>query len=131
MGRREAAWCGSDHLAQRSHSSGWGPSTVIQAGKHAQLASDPGWLMHGIPGGLIAGVLVLAPSVLVLTALASAYALWGQLPLLVTVFGVLKPAVLAIVLVAAWRLGRRRLRSPLLFALAAAAFIALETPRGR
>jgi chromate transport protein ChrA len=112
MGRREAAWCGFDHLAQRSHSSGWGRSTAIQAGKHAQLASDPGWLMHGIPGGLIAGVLFLDPSVLVLTALASAYALWGQLPLLVTVFGVLKPAVLAIVLVAAAFIALALLRLP-------------------
>ncbi len=94
-----------------------------------QLATYLGWLMHGTAGGLIAGGLFLAPSVLVLTALATGYALWGQLPLLATVFAVLKPAVLAIVLVASWRLGRRTLRTPLLLAIAAAAFLALAVLR--
>jgi chromate transporter len=94
-----------------------------------QLATYLGWLMHGVPGGLIAGGLFLAPSVLVLTALATAYALWGQLPLLVAVFAALKPAVLAIVLVAAWRLGRRILATPLLVGIAAAAFLALAVLR--
>lgn len=90
-----------------------------------QLATYLGWLMHGVPGGLIAGGLFLAPSVLVLTALATVYALWGQLPLLVSVFAVLKPTVLAIVLVAAWRLGLRTLRTPVLIGIAVAAFLAL------
>ena len=83
-----------------------------------QLATYLGWLMHGVPGGLIAGGLFIIPSVFVLTALASVYALWGQLPLLASVFAVLKPAVLAIVLMAAWRIGRRTLHTPLLVALA-------------
>ena len=94
-----------------------------------QLATYLGWLMHGTRGGLIAGGLFLAPSVLVLTALATAYALWGQLPLLALVFAVLKPAVLAIVLVAAWRLGRRALHTPLLLGIATAAFLALAVLR--
>ncbi|MCT0225893.1 chromate transporter [Synechococcus sp. CS-1328] len=94
-----------------------------------QLATYLGWLMHGVPGGLIAGALFLAPSVLVFTALATAYALWGQLPLLAGVFAVLKPSVLAIVLVAAWRLGRRALRTPLLVGVATAAFGALAVLR--
>jgi chromate transporter len=91
-----------------------------------QLATYLGWLMHGIPGGLIAGGLFLIPSVLVLTALSSVYVVWGQLPLLTSVFAVLKPAVLAIVLTAAWRVGRRTLRTPLLVALAVAGFLALS-----
>ena len=90
-----------------------------------QLATYLGWLMHGVPGGLIAGGLFVIPSVFVLTALASVYALWGQLSLLASVFAVLKPAVLAIVLMAAWRIGRRTLRTPLLVALAIAGFLAL------
>jgi chromate transporter len=94
-----------------------------------QLATYLGWLMHGTRGGLIAGGLFLAPSVLVLTALATGYALWGQLPLLALVFAVLKPAVLAIVLVAAWRLGRRALYTPLLLGIATAAFLALAVLR--
>ncbi len=94
-----------------------------------QLATYLGWLMHGMPGGLIAGGLFLAPSVLVLTALATVYALWGQLPLLAAVFAVLKPTVLAIVLVAAWRLGLRTLRTPVLIGIAVAAFLALSVLR--
>lgn len=94
-----------------------------------QLATYLGWLMHGVPGGLIAGGLFLAPSVLVLTALATVYALWGQLPLLAAVFAVLKPTVLAIVLVAAWRLGLRTLRTPVLIGIAVAAFLALAVLR--
>ena len=94
-----------------------------------QLATYLGWLMHGVPGGLIAGGLFLAPSVLLLTALATAYALWGQLPLLASVFVVLKPAVLSIVLVAAWRLGQRALRTPLLIGIATAAFLSLAVLR--
>ncbi|MCP9914343.1 chromate efflux transporter [Cyanobium sp. BA20m-14] len=90
-----------------------------------QLATYLGWLMHGVPGGLIAGGLFVIPSVFVLTALASIYALWGQLPLLASVFAVVKPAVLAIVLMAAWRIGRRTLHTPLLVALAVAGFLAL------
>ncbi|MBM5801848.1 MAG: chromate efflux transporter [Cyanobacteria bacterium K_DeepCast_35m_m2_023] len=90
-----------------------------------QLATYLGWLMHGVPGGLIAGGLFVIPSVFVLTALASIYALWGQLPLLASVFAVLKPAVLAIVLMAAWRIGKRTLRTPLLICLAIAGFLAL------
>ena len=90
-----------------------------------QLATYLGWLMHGVPGGLIAGGLFLAPSVVVLTGLATVYVLWGQLPLLVAVFAALKPAVLAIVIVAAWRVGRRTLHSPLLMVLAIGAFVAL------
>ena len=94
-----------------------------------QLATYLGWLLHGVPGGLIAGGLFLAPSVLVHTALATVYALWGQLPLLAAVFAVLKPAVLAIVIVAAWRVGQRTLHTPLLQGLAAAAFAALALLR--
>jgi chromate transporter len=90
-----------------------------------QLATYLGWLMHGVPGGLIAGGLFLLPSVLVLTLLSSVYVHWGQLPLLVAVFALLKPAVLAIVVVSAWRLGRRALRSFWLAGIALAAFLAL------
>ncbi len=90
-----------------------------------QLATYLGWLMHGVPGGLIAGGLFVLPSVFVLTALSSIYALWGELPLLTSVFAVLKPAVLAIVVMAAWRIGSRTLRTPLLVGLAIAGFLAL------
>lgn len=90
-----------------------------------QLATYLGWLMHGVPGGLIAGGLFVLPSVAVLTALASLYALWGQLPVIASVFAVLKPAVLAIVIMAAWRIGKRTLHTPLLVGLAVAGLLSL------
>ena len=90
-----------------------------------QMATYLGWLMHGNRGGLIAGGLFLLPSVLLLLGLSCLYALWGQQPLLVALFWALKPAVLAIVVQAAWRLGRRTLHQPLLLAIAVAAFLGL------
>jgi chromate transporter len=90
-----------------------------------QLATYLGWLMHGWPGGLIAGALFLLPSALLLSALGWMYVVWGTLPLVMAVFAALKPAVLAIVVVAAWRLARRTLRTPLHGLLAALALVLL------
>ena len=91
-----------------------------------QLAAYLGFLMHGVPGALVAGGLFLLPAVLVLLGLASAYALWGQLPLLSAVFWSLRPVVLAVVLVACWRLGRRTLKRPLQPVLAVLTLVAVE-----
>ena len=90
-----------------------------------QLATYLGWLMHGWPGGVIAGVLFLLPSALLISALAWLYALWGAMPWMAALFASLKPAVLAIVIVAAWRLGRRTVRTPLHAVLAVLAFLLL------
>ena len=91
-----------------------------------QLATYLGWLLHGTRGGLIAGGLFLLPSVLLLLLLSSLYALWGHLPLLGGIFWALKPAVLAIVIQATWRLGRRTLKGPLAVVIAAAALLGLQ-----
>lgn len=91
-----------------------------------QLATYLGWLLHGTRGGLVAGGLFLLPSVLLLLLLSSLYALWGHLPLLGGIFWALKPAVLAIVIQACWRLGRRTLRGPLHVVIAAAALLGLQ-----
>ena len=91
-----------------------------------QLATYLGWLLHGTRGGLIAGGLFLLPSVLLLLLLSSLYALWGHLPLLGGIFWALKPAVLAIVIQACWRLGRRTLKGPLAVMIAAAALLGLQ-----
>ena len=91
-----------------------------------QLATYLGWLLHGTRGGLVAGGLFLLPSVLLLLLLSSLYALWGHLPLLGGLFWALKPAVLAIVIQACWRLGRRTLKGPLQLVIAAAALLALQ-----
>ena len=99
---------------------------VLPGPEAIQLATYLGWLMHGIPGGLIAGGLFLAPSILVLLTLSTIYAVGGQLPILVAVFWALKPVVLAIVIQAAWRIGRRTLHHPALVAVAVAAFVGLS-----
>ncbi|CAK6697410.1 chromate efflux transporter [Synechococcus sp. BA-124 BA4] len=98
---------------------------VLPGPEAQQLATYIGWLMHGIPGGLVAGGLFILPSLLLLILLSAIYAVWGSLPLLSSVFMVLKPAVTAIVAQAAWRIGRRTLHTPALLAIALLAFLGL------
>jgi chromate transporter len=90
-----------------------------------QLATYIGWLMHRTWGGIAAGVLFVLPSVFILIALAWIYLVWGNVPLVAGVFYGIKPAVVAIVLAAAWRIGSKALRHPALWGLAAAAFVAI------
>ena len=90
-----------------------------------QLAIYVGWLLHRVRGGLAAGILFLLPSVFILMALSYAYAAYGSLAWIAALFYGLKPAVLAIVASATLRLGAKALRHPLMYGLAAAAFVAL------
>jgi chromate transporter len=90
-----------------------------------QLAIYIGWLLHKTRGGIIAGVLFVLPSLLILIALSWIYMAWGSLPAVAGVMNGIKPAVVAIVLAAAWRIGSRTLKNPVLVAIAVAAFIAI------
>jgi chromate transporter len=90
-----------------------------------QLAAYLGWLLHGVRGGLVAGVLFVLPGALVMLALAAAYASFTHLPSVAALFFGLKCAVLAVVVEAVLRLGRRALASRWHWGLAAAAFVAL------
>ncbi len=90
-----------------------------------QLATYIGWLMHGTRGALVAGILFVLPGVAVIMALSWLYVLYGQLGPVAAAFLGLKAAVLAIVLEAVVRIGRRTLRSGGLRAIAALAFIAI------
>lgn len=90
-----------------------------------QLATYIGWLMHRARGGLVAGVLFVLPSLFILVALSWVYLAWGQLPLVAGLFYGLKPAVTALVLHAAHRIGTRVLKNAWLWAIAAAAFVAI------
>ncbi|MBS0310548.1 MAG: chromate efflux transporter [Proteobacteria bacterium] len=90
-----------------------------------QLAIYISWLMHGIRGGVIAGVLFFLPSFLLLSGLAGLYLAYGTLPLVQGVFYGIRPAVVAIVLFAAWRIGSRALRNNLLWGMAALAFVGI------
>lgn len=76
-----------------------------------QLATYTGWLLNGITGGIAAGLLFILPSVVVLSALSVSYVLYGRIALVESVFTGLKPAVLAIILAALLKIGRRALRT--------------------
>ena len=90
-----------------------------------QLAIYIGWLMHRTIGGLIAGVLFVVPGVIALMALSWIYVIWGDVTVVAGLFFGLKAAVLAVVIEAVLRIGRRALKSRLAVAIAAAAFVAL------
>ncbi len=90
-----------------------------------QLAVYIGWLMHRTAGGLIAGVLFVLPSLLMLITLSWVYLAFGDLPVVAGVLYGIKPAVVAIVLAAAWRIGHRTLKNRWLIGIAALAFLAI------
>ena len=90
-----------------------------------QLTIYIGWLMNGVAGGLVAGTLFVLPGFVALMALSIVYALFGHVGPVAALFFGLKSAVLAIVVQAVARLARRSLKHPLLWALAAGAFLAL------
>lgn len=91
-----------------------------------QLAIYIGWLMHRTLGGIIAGVLFVLPSLLLLIGLSWAYMAYGSLPAVAGILYGMKPAVVAIVLAAAWRIGKRTLRNRPLMAIALSAFVAIS-----
>jgi chromate transporter len=91
-----------------------------------QLAIYLGWRLHGIRGGLVAGLGFIGPAIVLLLGLSWLYARFGSLPAATGVLLGLKAAVLALVLQALLRIGRRALGSPLHVALAIGAFVALE-----
>jgi chromate transporter len=90
-----------------------------------QLATYIGWLMHRTRGGIAAGALFVLPSLAILIALSWIYLRFGNLPLVAGIFYGLKPAVTALVLHAAWRIGGRALKNRWMWAIAAAAFVAI------
>ena len=90
-----------------------------------QLATYIGWLMHRSWGGIIAGGLFVLPSLFILIGLSWTYIALGHLPLVAALFYGVKPAIVAIVLQAALRIGQRALRNRLLWGIALASFIAL------
>ena len=90
-----------------------------------QLAIYLGWLMHRTWGGVVAGLLFILPSLLLLILLSWVYLSYGHLPIIAGVLYGIKPAVTAIVLFAAYRIGSRALKNSVLWTLAALAFFAI------
>ena len=90
-----------------------------------QLATYVGWLMHRTAGGLMAGGLFILPGVVAIMGLSYIYAAFGNVSFVEALFFGLKAAVLAIVVEAVVRVGKRALKNRIMVALAAAAFIAI------
>ncbi len=98
---------------------------VLPGPEAQQLATYIGWLMHRTWGGIVAGSLFVLPSLGVLIALSWIYMAYGSLAAVAGALYAVKPAVTAIVLHAGWRIGSRALKSWPLWAIAAAAFVAI------
>src|SRR5437762_1562384 len=98
---------------------------VLPGPEAQQLATYIGWLLHRTRGGVVAGGLFVLPSLFILIALSWLYLAFGQTPLVAGLFYGIKPAVTAIVLHAAHRIGSRALKNGALWAIAAAAFVAI------
>ena len=98
---------------------------VLPGPEAQQLATYIGWLLHRTWGGVVAGALFVLPSLVLLIALSWLYLAFGNVPAVAGILYGVKPAVVAIVLHAAWRIGSRALKRPVLWVIAALAFIAI------
>ena len=90
-----------------------------------QLAIYIGWLIHRTAGGIVAGALFVIPSMFVLWALSFVYAAYGSVPWIAAIFYGFKPVVVAIVVIAIIRIGRKALKNAVMYAIAVMAFVAL------
>jgi chromate transporter len=98
---------------------------VLPGPEAQQLATYIGWLMHGTLGGLMAGGLFVLPSLCLLILLSWIYMAFGTLPVVAGLLYGIKPAVTAIVVFAAYRIGSRALKNGVLVVIAALAFLAV------
>ena len=100
--------------------------TMLLPGPEAQqLATYIGWLMHGSWGGIAAGGLFILPSLFILIALSWIYLAFGSHPEVAGILYGIKPAVVAIVAFAVYRIGARALKNNIMLGIALAAFIAI------
>jgi chromate transporter len=98
---------------------------ILPGSEAQQLATYIGWLMHGAIGGIVAGSLFVLPSFFILCALTYLYLAYGHFDLIQGILYGIKPAVTAIVLFAAYRIGSRALKNYTLQIIALAAFLSL------
>jgi chromate transporter len=98
---------------------------VLPGPEAQQLATYIGWLIHRTWGGIVAGVLFVLPSLFILIAVSWLYIAFGEVPLVAGLFYGIKPAVTALVIHAAHRIGSRALQNSALWLIAAAAFVAI------
>lgn len=98
---------------------------VLPGPEATQLATYIGWMMHKTRGGIVAGTLFVLPSLFILIALSWIYMQFGNVPAVAGVLYGIKPAVTAIVVFAAYRIGSRALKNAALWTVAAAAFVSI------
>ncbi len=98
---------------------------VLPGPEAQQLAIYIGWLLHRTWGGIVAGTLFVLPSLFILAGLTYVYLAFGDVKFVQGVFNGIKPAVVAIVVFAAWRIGARALKNRLLWVMAALSFLAI------
>ena len=98
---------------------------VLPGPEAQQLATYIGWLMHGTWGGIVAGAMFVLPSFFVLSALSWVYMDFGDVKAVIGILDGIKPAVIAIIIFAGYRIGSRALKNAWLWAIALAAFIAI------
>ncbi len=96
---------------------------ILPGPEAQQLATYTGWMMHGTLGGLAAGILFVLPSMFILLALSAIYVSFGNVPWIYAMFNGLKPAVIAIVVLALIKIGKKSLLSTFHYFVAFAAFI--------
>ena len=99
--------------------------TLLPGPEAQQLATYVGWLLNGVRGALVAGLLFILPGVVALLVLSGVYVAFGDTTLVESLFLGLAPAVIAIVVQAVVRVGRKGLGHPALVALAVVSFVAL------
>lgn len=95
---------------------------ILPGPEAQQLATYIGWLLHGVRGGLVAGILFVLPSLFILLSLSIVYVTYGTLDWVASIFYGLKPAVVAIVILALVKIGKRSLLSPFHYIVALLSF---------
>jgi chromate transporter len=98
---------------------------VLPGPEAQQLATYTGWLMHGRVGGLVAGILFILPSIFILLGLSIVYVVYGTLPWVNAIFNGLKPAVIAIVILALIKIGKKSLLSSFHYLIAIGSFVGI------
>ena len=99
---------------------------VLPGPEAQQLARYIGWMLHGTLGGLAAGILFVLPSMFILLGLSAIYVSFGNLSWVLAIFSGLKPAVIAIVILALIKIGKKSLLSPFHYFVAFAAFVCIS-----
>ena len=109
-------------LSERQYLNALSFCMLLPGPEAMQLATYAGWRLHGVVGGLIAGLLFVLPGAIVILGLAAVYGFFGDLPLVSTLFLGVKAAVLVIVLEALMRVAKKSLRGRFFWGIAIGAF---------